>query len=81
MMELHPTAAPPDDGHCGTYTRPRDVFMVVSDQEVERGPRLPPLHRDPFDRLLVAQAIQHDLTIATVDPNVIAYSVKVLRTP
>src|SRR4051812_13129949 len=25
---------------------------------------LPLLHRDPFDRLLVAQALQHDLTIA-----------------
>ena len=39
---------------------------------------LPPLHRDPFDRLLVAQAIQHGLTIVTVDPDVIAYSVPVL---
>jgi PIN domain nuclease of toxin-antitoxin system len=39
---------------------------------------LPPLHRDPFDRLLVAQAIQHGLTILTVDPDVIAYPVAVL---
>ena len=29
---------------------------------------LPALHRDPFDRLLIAQALQHGLTIATVDP-------------
>ncbi len=28
---------------------------------------LPALHRDPFDRLLIAQALQHGLTIATVD--------------
>ncbi|MDB5291577.1 MAG: domain nuclease [Phycisphaerales bacterium] len=34
---------------------------------------LPGLHRDPFDRLLVAQAIQHGLTIITVDPEVSAY--------
>jgi hypothetical protein len=46
MMELYPTAAPPDDGHSGTYTRPGDVLMVVSEQEVERAPGLPPLHRD-----------------------------------
>jgi PIN domain nuclease of toxin-antitoxin system len=39
---------------------------------------LPALHRDPFDRLLVAQAIQHGLTIATVDPDVAAYPVAVL---
>lgn len=31
------------------------------------------LHRDPFDRLLVAQAIEHRLTIVTVDPAVRAY--------
>jgi PIN domain nuclease of toxin-antitoxin system len=36
------------------------------------------LHRDPFDRLLVAQALQHGLTIATVDPDVSAYAVSLL---
>ena len=41
---------------------------------------LPALHRDPFDRLLVAQAMQNNLTIATVDPNVAAYSIEVLPT-
>ena len=39
---------------------------------------LPPLHRDPFDRIIVAQALQHGLTIATVDPDVAAYSVSLL---
>jgi PIN domain nuclease of toxin-antitoxin system len=36
---------------------------------------LPALHRNPFDRMLVAQALQHGLTIATVDPEVAAYPV------
>ena len=36
---------------------------------------LPALHRDPFDRLLITQAIQHGLTIATVDTDVLAYPV------
>jgi PIN domain nuclease of toxin-antitoxin system len=40
--------------------------------------RLPPLHGDPFDRLLVAQALQHDLTVAMVDSDVAAYSVSCL---
>jgi PIN domain nuclease of toxin-antitoxin system len=35
--------------------------------------RLPKLHRDPFDRLLVSQAIVHGLTILTPDPLVIQY--------
>ncbi|MBW3543847.1 MAG: type II toxin-antitoxin system VapC family toxin [Planctomycetes bacterium] len=41
---------------------------------------LPPLYRDPFDRLLVAQALQHGLTVATVDPEVTAYSIPLLPT-
>lgn len=40
--------------------------------------RLPALHRDPFDRMLVCQALTHDLTIATVDEAVCAYPVPVL---
>lgn len=36
---------------------------------------LPPLHRDPFDRLLVAQATLLDLTLVTTDPAVAAYPV------
>jgi PIN domain nuclease of toxin-antitoxin system len=36
---------------------------------------LPALHRDPFDRLLIAQALQHGLTIVTVDAEVLAYRV------
>lgn len=35
--------------------------------------RLPPLHRDPFDRGLVAQAILHGMTIVTPDPAIHAY--------
>jgi PIN domain nuclease of toxin-antitoxin system len=39
---------------------------------------LPSLHRDPFDRMLVAQAIHYGLTLVTVDPLVKAYQVAVL---
>ncbi len=28
---------------------------------------LPALHRDPFDRMLICQAMEHTLTIITVD--------------
>lgn len=34
---------------------------------------LPPLHRDPFDRLLVAQAQIEGIVLLTVDPLVAAY--------
>lgn len=37
---------------------------------------LPPLHRDPFDRLLVAQARRHDLVLATADRAMSGYDVR-----
>jgi len=37
---------------------------------------LPPLHRDPFDRLLVAQARRHDLVLATADRVLSGYDVR-----
>jgi PIN domain nuclease of toxin-antitoxin system len=36
---------------------------------------LPPLHRDPFDRLLVAQATLLDLTVVTADAAVAQYPI------
>ncbi|MFG1847647.1 type II toxin-antitoxin system VapC family toxin [Micromonospora carbonacea] len=41
--------------------------------------RLPPHHRDPFDRLLVAQAITERLTLATRDASIALYDVDVLK--
>jgi len=35
---------------------------------------LPSLHKDPFDRILVAQAIVEDIALITVDPWVAQYS-------
>lgn len=40
--------------------------------------RLPLHHRDPFDRLLVAQAMVEGLPILTADPQLGAYSVEIL---
>ncbi len=36
--------------------------------------KLPPLHRDPFDRMLVAQALVEGLTLVTRDEQVAAYA-------
>ena len=37
--------------------------------------RLPPIHDDPFDRLLVAQAMQEGLTLATADEKLAHYAI------
>ncbi|MEW6726926.1 MAG: type II toxin-antitoxin system VapC family toxin [Bacillota bacterium] len=39
---------------------------------------LPPLHQDPFDRMLIAQAQLEDLPILTADPQIAQYRVEVL---
>jgi PIN domain nuclease of toxin-antitoxin system len=43
-----------------------------------RAGALPPLHRDPFDRMLVAQGQLEGLTIVTRDPNIARYDVPLL---
>ena len=40
--------------------------------------RLPQIHRDPFDRMLIAQAQCEDLTLVTRDPHCQKYDVAVL---
>jgi PIN domain nuclease of toxin-antitoxin system len=40
--------------------------------------QLPPLHGDPFDRLLIAQAQCDGLTLLTVDKHIQAYAVDTL---
>jgi PIN domain nuclease of toxin-antitoxin system len=41
--------------------------------------RLPWRHKDPFDRMLIAQAMFEDLTVITCDPVFAAYRVPVLE--
>lgn len=38
--------------------------------------KLPAFHRDPFDRMLVCQALQHDLALVTNDDVIERYPVK-----
>jgi PIN domain nuclease of toxin-antitoxin system len=38
--------------------------------------KLPQHHKDPFDRMLICQAIAHDLTILTSDGLIVQYPVK-----
>ena len=60
----------------------RDIHQIVSlaldESSVAQLANLPLLHRDPFDRMLICQALQNGLTIATVDAAVRAYSVSVM---
>lgn len=52
--------------------------LALDESSVVQLAKLPPLHRDPFDRMLICQALQNGLTIATVDTAIRAYSVNVM---
>ncbi|MDE3019463.1 MAG: type II toxin-antitoxin system VapC family toxin [Nitrospirota bacterium] len=40
--------------------------------------KLPSLHRDPFDRMLICQAIEHDCVLLTPDSLITQYPVRTL---
>lgn len=40
---------------------------------------LPPIHRDPFDRMLIAQAKVERLTIVTRDTNIKQYKIPIIK--
>lgn len=52
--------------------------LHIDESTIKQLIKLPPLHRDPFDRLLICQAIEHNMTIATVDGAVQSYPVSTL---
>lgn len=54
------------------------VTMPLDEDSVLAISRLPLLHRDPFDRMLICQAITHGLTILTPDPLIAQYPVRTL---
>ena len=52
--------------------------LEIDEESALHAGRLPGLHADPFDRMLVAQAIVHGMTILTPDPEIEKYAVRVL---
>jgi PIN domain nuclease of toxin-antitoxin system len=50
--------------------------LEITFRQLMRTTRLPWKHRDPFDRLLIAQALEEELPIVSRDPMVEAYGVK-----
>ncbi|MDS3859531.1 type II toxin-antitoxin system VapC family toxin [Thermosynechococcaceae cyanobacterium BACA0444] len=69
--------------HPETYLpKQRDLHQIASlaldEISVVQLAKLSLLHRDPFDRMLICQALQNGLTIATVDTAIRAYSVNVM---
>jgi PIN domain nuclease of toxin-antitoxin system len=62
--------------------RERKRHMVarldLSENDTSHLCKLPSPHKDPFDRMLVCQAIEHSLTILTPDPLITQYPIRSL---
>jgi len=52
--------------------------LAVTFDHAERAGALPPHHGDPFDRMLIAQALEERLTLVTHDKRFVPYGVDVL---
>lgn len=54
------------------------VPLPILPDHAERVETLPQLHRDPFDRMLVAQALSTSMTFVTADNAIVGYPVPTL---
>jgi PIN domain nuclease of toxin-antitoxin system len=52
--------------------------LSLDESSVLHLPDLPKLHKDPFDRMLMCQAINYDMLILTPDPLIRQYPVRVI---
>jgi PIN domain nuclease of toxin-antitoxin system len=54
------------------------VLLPITVAHAQRAGNLPGPHRDPFDRMLIAQSQAEDLSIITIDPVFARYDAKVI---
>ena len=59
--------------------RTRTTPLPISVEHAWRVAELPPHHRDPFDRLLIAQAQLERLPVLTADRQFAAYDVEIVQ--
>jgi PIN domain nuclease of toxin-antitoxin system len=71
---------PPFDGHeaHGLFERAGFQTLPLTARHAAAVDRLPLLHGDPFDRVLVAQTLEEQLQLLSKDPAVVAYSASFL---
>ncbi len=56
-----------------------ELLIRYTYQHAQLAGKLPPTHKDPFDRMLVAQVMIEKLTIVTRDRLIEQYEVSVLK--
>ena len=54
------------------------LLLDITPDHVKAVAELPFIHRDPFDRILIAQATSEDMAIITIDENIAKYNVNII---
>ena len=54
------------------------VSLPLTEDDAILAEKLPPIHKDPFDRMIIAQALVQGMVIATPDPAFATYPVRLL---
>ena len=72
-----PLPQPPENVIPLELGKNRVESLPIIDAHAFRAGQLPPHHRDPFDRMLVAQAQIESLSLLTDDPQIKMYGVEV----
>jgi PIN domain nuclease of toxin-antitoxin system len=57
------------------------TILPLEPESLLRAARFANAHADPFDRMIAAQAIQHNLPILSTDPKLDAFGVRRLKRP
>ena len=76
-----PLPAPAETYLPAQRARHRIESLPLDEESVVQLVRLPALHRDPFDRMLLCQAMHHDLVLATEDGTLRGYTERIDGTP
>ena len=64
------------DGFVDAIHKNEFALLEIEPEHIKETMNLPHIHRDPFDRMLIAQANLDDMAIMTIDANIIKYDVK-----
>ena len=73
-----PLPSPPESYLPEQRSRHMIASLALEESAILHMASLPGIHRDPFDRIMVCQALDNDLTLVTVDTAIRQYAVKLL---
>lgn len=54
-------------------------LLDITFEHIVRLGTLPPLHRDPFDRIIIAQSLAEDMFLITRDSDILKYDIKFIK--